>query len=68
MATEPTEPILVGENNEEQAPSPRRRGPRVDPIEMVGPTCMFWAMIAGFVVILGIVIIWGISNLDKIVQ
>jgi hypothetical protein len=45
-----------------------RRRARVDPEELIGPNCMFWAMITGFVVLGGIMVIWGISNLDKIVQ
>lgn len=58
---------VLDQNSEapEDAPSqkPRARG---NPIDSVGPTCMFWAMVVGLSILLGVMFIWGISNLDKI--
>lgn len=45
-----------------------RRRSRVNPDDLIGPTCMFWAMIAGFIVLGGMMLVWGLGHLDKIVQ
>jgi hypothetical protein len=47
----------------EVAHPPRVRG---NPIDDVGPTCMFWAMVVGLSILLGIMLIWGISHLNTI--
>ena len=39
---------------------------RGNPIDNVGPTCMFWAMVIGLSILLGIMVIWGISHLNTI--
>jgi hypothetical protein len=62
MANEPAanESIVVSTE------TPRRGGYGVDPEDTIGPTCMFWAMLAGFIVLGGMIVIWGLSNIDKI--
>ncbi|MEO8285795.1 MAG: hypothetical protein ABI670_05120 [Chloroflexota bacterium] len=60
-----TEPVAV-EETEEIAEVATRPRPRGNPIDNVGPTCMFWAMVAGLGLLMGIMLIWGIANLDKI--
>jgi hypothetical protein len=44
------------------------RPPRVqgNPIDNVGPTCMFWAMVIGLSIFLGMMLIWGISHINTI--
>ncbi|HET9494216.1 MAG TPA: hypothetical protein VFR15_08305 [Chloroflexia bacterium] len=46
----------------------RRKGPRVDPNDLISPTCMIWAMWIGLGLLVAIMVMWGISNADKIVQ
>ncbi len=62
-----TEPAALDQKDDTPTdaprPSPRTRG---NPIDAVMPTCMFWAMVVGLSILLGIMLIWGISNLDKI--
>ncbi|MGA7731392.1 MAG: hypothetical protein WCD37_08975 [Chloroflexia bacterium] len=45
-----------------------RRRSHLNPDELIAPTCMYWAMIAGFVLLGGMMLFWAIGNLDKITQ
>jgi hypothetical protein len=45
-----------------------RRRSRVDPEDLIAPTCMLWAMISGFVLFGGIMVFWAISNISTIGQ
>jgi hypothetical protein len=69
MATETDLRELAEDAATVAAPTTRRRkGPRVDPNDLISPTCMIWAMWAGLAVLALIIVVWGIANLDKIVQ
>ena len=46
----------------------RRRASRLSPDDLIAPTCMFWLMIAGFVVLGGMMVLWVLSNVGKIGQ
>lgn len=37
-----------------------------NPIDKVAPTCMFWAMVIGLSLMLGLLLIWGISHIGLI--
>ena len=43
-----------------------RRRSRVDPEDLIAPTCMWWAMISGLVLFGGIMLVWAISNIGTI--
>lgn len=43
-----------------------RRRAHLNPDELISPTCMWWAMVAGLVLLSGVMLLWGIANLDKI--
>jgi hypothetical protein len=67
MATETDLRELAQDVAEVATPTTRRRkGPRVDPNDLISPTCMIWAMWIGLGLLVAIMVIWGISNADKI--
>ena len=69
MATDTELRELAQDAAEVAAPTTRRRkGPRVDPNDLISPTCMIWAMWIGLGLLVAIMVMWGISNADKIVQ
>ena len=69
MATETDLGELAEDAAAVAAPTTRRRkGPRVDPSDLISPTCMIWAMWIGLGLLVGIMVIWGISNWGKIAQ
>jgi hypothetical protein len=69
MATETDLRELAEDVATVSAPTTRRRkGPRVDPHDLISPTCMIWAMWIGLGLLVGVIIIWAISNFDKVVQ
>jgi hypothetical protein len=69
MATETDLRELAEDAAAVSAPTTRRRkGPRVDPNDLISPTCMIWAMWIGLGLLVSIMIIWGVSNIDKIAQ
>ncbi len=45
-----------------------RRRSRLNPDDLIGPSCMYWAMIAMFVVLGGMIIVWAISHIGTIGQ
>lgn len=59
---------VKGEETVELGEEMKRRRRNINPDELVAPGCMFWGMIAGFAVLIGIAFMWGIANLDKIAQ
>lgn len=58
---------VLDQNSDDAEDAPRQK-PRArgNPIDAVAPTCMFWAMVAGLSVLVGLMLIWGIANFDKI--
>jgi hypothetical protein len=58
--------LSVVEEKEEQAAAVTRPRVRGNPVDSIGPTCMFWAMVAGLAILLGIMLIWGISHINMI--
>lgn len=57
---------VKGEETVELGEEMKRRRANMNPDELVSPGCMWWGMIAGFVFLIGIMVMWGIANLDKI--
>lgn len=43
-----------------------RRRARLNPDDLLAPNCMWWAMIVGFAVLIGIMAMWGVANLNRI--
>lgn len=62
MAVEPGSVEENGREPMEVAP-PRVVG---NPIDHVAPTCMIWAMWVGLAILIGLMLIWGISHIGVI--
>ena len=56
----------IVEQQEELAEESRPRRVAGNPIDNVGPTCMFWSMVAGLAILLLIMLVWGLSHIGSI--
>jgi len=56
----------IVEEQEERAEAARPRRVQGNPIDNVGPTCMFWCMVAGLSILLGVMLFWGLSHIGSI--
>lgn len=56
----------IQEAQEEQAEAARPRRVQGNPIDNVGPTCMFWCMVIGLSLFLGVMLVWGLSHIGSI--
>ena len=56
----------IVEQQEELAEESRPRRVTGNPIDNVGPTCMFWSMVAGLGILLLIMLVWGLSHIGSI--
>jgi hypothetical protein len=65
MATEPRavdDNVAAAEPTERTERAMRRRGPRVDPNDMISPTCMIWIMFIGLAIFAVIIFSWILST------
>jgi hypothetical protein len=62
-----TEERAIGDATVDEAEVPRtRRVPYVSYDARLGASCMLWFMIVGIGILIGIILIWGASNLSAV--